>query len=192
MQHSEKKRKLRFWLISLILGAIVAGLSVSGFLLMEGTPPTIAIDLKSPHIGKSASVEITIEEHGKGVRRIWVGLLQGSEPSDDVVALLVEDGTAFTWAAAAVGSQNAAGLQLATELPVMPIGGFNGSDPSPTLAEFQQYVADGRIHYFVAGGGIGPSNGGSSSSTAIANWVTANFESVTIDGTTLYDLTRPG
>ena len=34
----------------------------------------------------------------------------------------------------------------------MPIGGFNGSDPSPTLAQFQQYVADGRIHWFIGGG----------------------------------------
>ena len=33
----------------------------------------------------------------------------------------------------------------------MAIGGFNGSDPSPTLAQFKQYVADGEIHYFIAG-----------------------------------------
>ena len=26
----------------------------------------------------------------------------------------------------------------------MAVGGFNGTDPSPTLAEFQHYVADGR------------------------------------------------
>jgi hypothetical protein len=35
----------------------------------------------------------------------------------------------------------------------MPIGGFNGSDPAPTLARFQQDVREGRIHYFIAGGG---------------------------------------
>ena len=34
----------------------------------------------------------------------------------------------------------------------MPIGGFNGSDPSPTLEQFQQYVANGEIHYYIAGG----------------------------------------
>ena len=37
----------------------------------------------------------------------------------------------------------------------MAIGGFNGSDPSPTLAQFQEYVADGEIHYFIGGGGFG-------------------------------------
>ena len=36
--------------------------------------------------------------------------------------------------------------------PVMPIGGFNGTDPSPTLAQFQQYVADGDDPLFIAGG----------------------------------------
>ena len=35
----------------------------------------------------------------------------------------------------------------------MAIGGFTGSDPSPTLAQFQQYVADGDISYFISGGG---------------------------------------
>ena len=35
----------------------------------------------------------------------------------------------------------------------MAIGGFNGSDPAPTLAQFQDVVADGEIHYFIAGGG---------------------------------------
>lgn len=36
-------------------------------------------------------------------------------------------------------------------LPVMPIGGFNGSDPSPTLTQFKAYVAAGKIHYFIGG-----------------------------------------
>ena len=54
--------------------------------------------------------------------------------------------------AAAVGANNAAGYQLASQQPVMAIGGFNGSDPSPTLAQFQQYVADGQVHWFIDGG----------------------------------------
>ena len=51
--------------------------------------------------------------------------------------------------AATVGSNNAAGYQLASGAAVMAVGGFNGTDPSPTLAEFQSYVASGRIHYFI-------------------------------------------
>lgn len=74
----------------------------------------------------------------------------------------------------------------------MAIGGFNGSDPSPTLAEFQQYVEDGRIHYFVAGSGMGGGGmAGSGSSSEISTWVQDNFTQVTIDGSTFYDLTQP-
>ena len=73
----------------------------------------------------------------------------------------------------------------------MPLGGFNGSDPSPTLAQFQQYVADGRVHWFI-GGGVGMrSDGGSASAQAIAAWVEENFETRTVDGVTLYDLSAP-
>ena len=88
-----------------------------------------------------------------------------------------------------VGSNAAAGYQLATQEAVMPIGGFNGSDPSPTLAQFKQYVAEGRIHYFIAGGVGGRSNGGSSASSEIASWVADTFSAQTVDGVTVYDLT---
>lgn len=119
------------------------------------------------------------------------GLLSGSRPSEQIVTLLEQDGSDYTWVAATVGSNSAAGYQLATELPVMPIGGFNGSDPSPTLDHFKSYVAEGKIHYFVAGGRGGPGGTSESTSSAITAWVTANYTATTIDGVTLYDLTRP-
>jgi hypothetical protein len=102
-----------------------------------------------------------------------------------VTALLQTDADAYTWAAAAVGSNNASGYQLASEEPVMAIGGFNGSDPSPTRAQFEQYVADGEVHWFItSGSGAGPGGG----SNEISEWVAANFTATTVDGTTLYDL----
>jgi 4-amino-4-deoxy-L-arabinose transferase-like glycosyltransferase len=116
------------------------------------------------------------------------GLLDSSTPGADLVAALESDASSYTWAAAAVGSQNASGYQLATELPVMAIGGFNGSDPSPTLAQFQQYVQQGRIHYFIAGGGFGGAGGSSGTSSQISAWVTSTFSAQTIDGVTVYDL----
>jgi hypothetical protein len=120
------------------------------------------------------------------------GLLDASTPSTAVVAALSADADTYTWVAAAVGSQTAAGLQLGAQLPVMAIGGFNGSDPSPTLAQFKEYVASGQIHYFAGGGrGFGNQNGGSSASSEISAWVQQNFTEVTIDGSTFYDLTQP-
>ena len=83
------------------------------------------------------------------------GLLSASAPSAELVTLLRTDADEYTWVAAAVGSNSAAGYQLASDLPVMSIGGFNGTDPSPTLAEFQADVAADKIHYFIAGGGFG-------------------------------------
>ena len=116
------------------------------------------------------------------------GLLNSSTPSTEVVAALQANASKYTWVAAAIGSQNAAGLQLATQLPVMAIGGFNGSDPSPTLAQFKQYVAEGKIHYFY---GSSTGAGGQGSGSEIATWVAANFKKVTIGGSTFYDLTQP-
>ncbi|HKU03612.1 MAG TPA: glycosyltransferase family 39 protein, partial [Arthrobacter sp.] len=69
------------------------------------------------------------------------GLLGAPTPSADLVTALQAGASDYTWAAAVVGSNNAAGYQLATELPVMAVGGFNGTDPSPTLAQFQELVS---------------------------------------------------
>ncbi|MBY6365814.1 glycosyltransferase family 39 protein [Rhodococcoides corynebacterioides] len=114
------------------------------------------------------------------------GLLTGSTPGAELTALLEQDAGNYTWVAATVGSNAASGYQLATEDPVMPIGGFNGSDPSPTLEQFQQYVAERRIHYFLAGGQGGRSSG---PAAEIAAWVEATFTAQTVDGVQMYDLT---
>jgi 4-amino-4-deoxy-L-arabinose transferase-like glycosyltransferase len=115
------------------------------------------------------------------------GLLNGSRPSAELVALLEQDAGRYTWVAATVGANSAAGYQLATGDPVMPIGGFNGSDPAPTLAQFQQDVREGRIHYFIAGGGM--RGGGGGSAQQIAAWVADHFTATTVGGVTVYDLT---
>ncbi|MFF3605333.1 glycosyltransferase family 39 protein [Streptomyces sp. NPDC002463] len=118
------------------------------------------------------------------------GLLNGASVGTKAKEALLKEADDYTWVAAAVGAQNAAGYQLATGKPVMAIGGFNGSDPSPTLDQFKRYVAEGKIHYFVSSdrmqmGGAG----GSSASSEISAWVTATFEKVTVGSSTLYDLT---
>ncbi|HET9256992.1 MAG TPA: glycosyltransferase family 39 protein [Pseudonocardiaceae bacterium] len=117
------------------------------------------------------------------------GLLNGTTSNTALNALLARDGGRYTWVAAAVGSNTAAGFQLATGYPVMPVGGFNGSDPSPTLAQFQRYVAQGAIHYFIGGSGFPGQRGGSSQSQEIADWVKQNFSAMTVSGTEVYDLT---
>ena len=75
---------------------------------------------------------------------------------------------------------NTAGYQLATGHSVMPVGGFNRTDPSPTVDEFKALVG-GQIHW-IGGGGFGPGMNGSSSSGEINTWVSENFKATTVDG----------
>ncbi|MFH9239709.1 ArnT family glycosyltransferase [Streptomyces anulatus] len=138
------------------------------------------------------------------------GLLNGASVDAEAKALLEKGADDYTWVAAAVGAQNAASYQLATGDPVMAIGGFNGSDPSPTLAQFKKYVAEGKIHYFVSSGGMGGGTvggtaggtgggreggggmgGNSGTSSQVSSWVTENFTEVTVGSATFYDLTQP-
>jgi 4-amino-4-deoxy-L-arabinose transferase-like glycosyltransferase len=94
--------------------------------------------------------------------------------------------TTTKWAAAAVGSQSAAPLELASGKAVIAIGGFSGSDDAPTLAQFQKLVADGQVSYYL-GDGQGGLGGGN---TSIATWVAAHFTATTVGGSTVYDLTK--
>ncbi len=117
------------------------------------------------------------------------GLLNGASVSSELLALLTTNAGDYTWVAATTGAQNAASYQLASGSPVMAIGGFNGSDPSPTLAQFQEWVAQGKVHYFIGGGNFGGQNGGSQAASEIASWVQQNFTATTVGNTTVYDLT---
>ena len=101
--------------------------------------------------------------------------------------LLQADAGTYKWVLATIGANQASGYQLASGDPVMAIGGFNGTDPTPTLAEFQAFVAKGEIHYYIAGG----TGGRSSDASGITSWVESHFKSVTVGNQTLYDFTAP-
>ncbi|MFI6157545.1 ArnT family glycosyltransferase [Kitasatospora sp. NPDC051170] len=134
------------------------------------------------------------------------GLLGGTKVSDEAAALLKQDADRFTWVAAAVGSQTSASYQLATGEPVMALGGFNGTDPSLSLADFQKDVQQGKVHWFIdggsrrgfggggtggAGGASGDEGGQQTESAQIEAWVTAHFTKHTVGTATFYDLTAP-
>ncbi|MEZ0492937.1 ArnT family glycosyltransferase [Kineococcus sp. TBRC 1896] len=128
---------------------------------------------------------------GTGGRGGGGGLLSATTPGAALTSLLGAGASQYRWVAATTGSNNAAGYQLATQEPVMAVGGFNGTDPAPTLAQFQAHVAAGDIHYYVVSRSMAwTRTGGSDTSAQIATWVEENFTATTVDGTTLYDLTR--
>jgi 4-amino-4-deoxy-L-arabinose transferase-like glycosyltransferase len=104
--------------------------------------------------------------------------------------------TSSKWAAAVVGDQSAATLELATGKAVISIGGWSGTDPSPTLAQFEHYVTTGQVRYLIASGGTasgGMAMGGGSAGVAaqITKWVAAHYKKITIGGQTVYDLSQP-
>ena len=118
------------------------------------------------------------------------GLSGDTQVSSALVKLLEQDASKYKWVAATEGSQEAAPLELATGGDaVMAIGGFNGTDPWPTLAEFEKLVDNHEVHYYVGQGS--ESFGGSQGSSAIAQWVAAHFTKETVGGQTVYDLTKP-
>jgi 4-amino-4-deoxy-L-arabinose transferase-like glycosyltransferase len=119
-------------------------------------------------------------------------LLSTTLPGAQLTALLKQDAAKYTWTAATVLSNAAAGYQLASDAPVMAVGGFNGTDPYPTLEQFQQYVASGRIHYFLGEGMTMQGTTGSDAAQQIADWVASTYQSTTVDGVTVYDLTAAG
>ncbi|AUY52296.1 glycosyltransferase family 39 protein [Streptomyces sp. CB01881] len=124
------------------------------------------------------------------------GLLNGARVSDEAAAALKQDADRYTWAAATSGSQNAASYQLASGVPVMALGGFNSTDPSLSLSAFQQYVKEGKVHWFIGGGsrramGANADGEAQESQTAqIETWVTSHFTAKTVGGATFYDLTQ--
>jgi 4-amino-4-deoxy-L-arabinose transferase-like glycosyltransferase len=156
-----------------------------------GTPPTGTTGF-APPTGTTGTTGTTRTGNTGGFgggRGQGGGLLGSSTPSAALTTALKANARSYTWVAAAIGSETASGYQLASGEPVMAIGGFNGSDPAPTLAQFEKFVAEGKIHYFIAGS-VGTPNGGSNASSEISSWVSSHYTAVTIGGVTLYDLTK--
>jgi 4-amino-4-deoxy-L-arabinose transferase-like glycosyltransferase len=117
----------------------------------------------------------------------------GGRGSEDQASSALADmlsKTTSTWAAATDGSQSAASLELASGKSVIGIGGWSGGDNAPTLAQFKQYVADGKVAYYITGGrgGGGGQGGSTTSASEIQAWVTANYTATTVGNSTVYSL----
>ena len=192
------------YLILLMTALVVAGLlfgldrirragtvlAIAG--LITGLLGSSAYAVATASVGHSGSIP-TSGPSSSGARGpgggSFGGGAQGGEGGSNSELIALLEATTTKWAAAADGAQSAASLALNSDKWVIAIGGFNGGDPAPTLAEFKQYVAKGEITYYVTGGmGGGP---GSNSTSSISAWVRSNFTSKTVGATTVYDLTKP-
>lgn len=94
----------------------------------------------------------------------------------DLVAYLQAQTQDVAYLAAVPSAMQGAQLVLATERPVLYMGGFSGSDPVVNAGDLAQMVADGELRYVMlsSGGRGGP--GGLDGE--IATWVTTNCMTV--------------
>jgi 4-amino-4-deoxy-L-arabinose transferase-like glycosyltransferase len=113
----------------------------------------------------------------------------GVEPSAGVTTLLRAT-NASQWAAATYTAQNAAQYQLATQRPVIALGGWLGEDPAPTFDQFKALVAARKIAYFIWQQPIVEGVPLGKDASAITEWVQSNFEEGNVDGVRIYDLRR--
>ncbi|MFC9773192.1 MULTISPECIES: ArnT family glycosyltransferase [unclassified Pseudarthrobacter] len=112
----------------------------------------------------------------------------GSPPSPAVIGVLQSGPATRTWAAATYSAQNAALYQLESGLPVIPLGGWLGTDPAPTLDQFKALVAEKRVGYFIWQQDLLERGELSTETKDISNWVRANFTEEVVDGVSLYNL----
>ena len=110
----------------------------------------------------------------------------GGETSSAELTALLQSSDA-KWSAIVSGATQAASLELATGTSVIALGGWNGGDPYPTLAQFQAMVDRGEIGYFISGG-MGGMGGGRGGNSEVATWVAANYQAQTVGNTTVYKL----
>ncbi|MCP2320179.1 4-amino-4-deoxy-L-arabinose transferase [Nocardia amikacinitolerans] len=185
------------WLrIALVVGAVAIAVAVP--VIRHTRRPTIAIVSAAVLLGVLGPAAYTLETititHSGGM------VASGPKPGDtrhgvdltanpELAALLQRAGT--RWSAAATGASSAAQMELSSGTSVIGIGGFARQDPAPTMEQFQRYVADAEVRYFVdtdSGGGVPGMGSGSTVSEQITAWVKANFTPTTVGNARVYDL----
>lgn len=165
----------------LVTGVVAAVIGAGSFgLATAASAHTGSIPTVGPATGDAASSGTS---GGTGA-----GGTGGGATSTSPALVTALRATTTTWAAAVLGDQAAAELMLGSGKAVIAIGGWSGSDDSPTLAQFEQYVVAGRVHYFVAGG-LDGTDATSTVGTQITRWAPAHYLATTIGGRTVYDLT---
>jgi 4-amino-4-deoxy-L-arabinose transferase-like glycosyltransferase len=108
----------------------------------------------------------------------------GEAVSNAVTDYLVANRGSARWIVAVNSANQAGSIELATGEAVMAMGGFTGSDPTPTVDQLQAYVASGALRFVIVGGGDGGPSGGSSD---VSTWVGANCAAVSSVSSSLYD-----
>jgi len=171
------------------LGRLTAAVTIAAALLGLAAPAAFALyNVTHPHGGPGTMSGPARPGGESGGGPGGSGGWPFAEPDNPALEHLVES-AGNRWAAASVGSFTVSSLELKTGASLMAIGGFTGSDNSPTLAQFKQYVSDGQVGYFIPGDKRGPHRD-TGSGADITQWVQQNFTPIQVGGTTVYDLSQ--
>ena len=181
------------WLPWVVTGAglVAVGLLLAGApraalvpVLVAGLagPAAYAVDTAGTAYAGSVPVAgpMTEGRPDRGEDDEFTDTLKGIVDTTELAGLLRADAGDYRWVAAVLRANPAGGYQLASEQPVLVIGGYGAGDPFPTLSQFQRWVRQGLIHYYV----VAEPDGG-----AIRAWVGETYAPTTVDGVEVYDLT---
>ncbi|MBF6330023.1 ArnT family glycosyltransferase [Nocardia transvalensis] len=203
------------------LGLLVAALPIPAAARRIATPVLLVVGLVAGFGGSTAYAAATLPQEHTG-RSPAVG---PPPPRETGFAALIRgqmrnfaDGAAFTdphivemlrhsnttWSAAVERSSVAAAVELASDTPVIAIGGFATVDPTPTLAQFQDLVHTHQVTYYLAQEQHLPPAWRVDKSAPllnhpwiaaghrdIADWVSTHFRMTRIGTVAIYDLTAP-
>ena len=192
---------LRWTILALVLVAVIAVLgpwtvgtrrAVALGVLGVGLIPALAgpaayaiATIGQSHQGGGPSVGPADPSLGGGMRMF------GQSADNPALDAILKD-THTEWSAAISRSSSAAGLELSTGTPVMAIGGFSGSDPAPTLGQFQDDVAQHKVAYYIVVNNRGHGPGwGNRGHADIAKWVAVTFPWTNVGDATVYNLSAP-
>ncbi len=125
-----------------VLGAVAAGLATCA--LLAG-PSAYALATISHQASGSIPVSGPSGSTGPGGR-------QGASLSSDqsLISYLEAHRDGAEYLVAAFTSNASDSIIIASGQPVITIGGFNGADPAPTLAQFEKLVAEGKVRFVLS------------------------------------------
>lgn len=128
------------------------------------------------------------QQMGSDVPPSFMAVMFGNLPESGIVSRLRATPATSKWSAAMVGSETAANYQLASLRSVLPLGGFDGTDPFPTLEQFQRMVTDHQVASVVIQDLPPLTLEGRGESARIVDWVRSHYRAEQIGSAQFYKL----
>jgi 4-amino-4-deoxy-L-arabinose transferase-like glycosyltransferase len=177
------ERKARYLLPALSLGILAMMITPTVWAVVPILTSTQADTLVAGP-SSTSSISFTITSSG--------GQNRGANADTALISYLeAHQGTA-KYLVAVSSSNQADSIILATNKPVMALGGFSGSDPILTTSQLATLAKNGTVRFFLLNGNGGGGGGGQNQSS-LTTWIQQHCKVVTINGssgsTQLYEYT---